>query len=413
MEMIIQPSETNRLGEYLNENLGRPWTHFRAAVAFVKSSGTRHIEETLRVFSMRSEVEIIVGIDHRGTSYQALDALLECVVPPGRVIVFHNRGSLTFHPKIFLFKSPESADVVVGSGNLTGGGLYGNYEAGLRLRLNLTDPTHAATLQRIEDALDQWADTTTGIARLLDRDLLAKLLARGYAPIEQVGGDQTDGGVEYGEVLPGQDDFLFASHPEPRPPTLSGRRRPVPEPGPNIFDDVIIHDPVPPEPIPGIADQPVPELPHPLTFVMTLQQTDAGVGQTTAGTAQRSPEIFIPLAARDLHPDFWQWPNGFVGDDAMPGKLDRNHIFMRLGDEVIEASLTYFPHRHDFRLRNSTLRNAGNIGDILRIERVVDPGEVGYEYDVAIVPQGDDAYEDYIEFCQERVRNSLKLYGYN
>ncbi len=30
-------------------------------------------------------------------------------------------------------------------------------------------------------------------------------------------------------------------------------------------------------------------------FVMTLQKTDVGRGQTTAGTSARSPEIFIPL----------------------------------------------------------------------------------------------------------------------
>ena len=412
MSFIFQPSENNRLGEYLNENLRLPWTHFRAAVAFVKSSGTSHIEEALRVFTTNGDIEFIVGIDHRGTSYEGLESLLASVAPGGRIIVFHNRGPLTFHPKIFLFKSPDLADVVVGSGNLTAGGLYGNYEAGLRLQLDLANPDHLTTLQSIEEVLDHWSDATLGTARLLDLDLLARLLDLGVTPMEQVPGFRPNRVVEddVGEAQEG-DDFPFASRGEPRAPRLPGRRQPAPEPVQGIFD-VVIHDPAPP-PGPNIVDQPVAEPAHLLTFVMTLQQTDAGVGQTTAGTSQRSPEIFIPLAARNQHPDFWQWPNGFVEDDLTPGKLDRNNILIQFGGEVIEASLTYFPHRHDFRLRNSTLRNAGNVGDILRIERAADSEVIGYEYNVAIVPQGEAAYEENIELCQERVRNSLKLYGYN
>ena len=37
-------------------------------------------------------------------------------------------------------------------------------------------------------------------------------------------------------------------------------------------------------------------------FLMTLQRTDVGVGQTTTGTSRRSPEIFVPLSARDAAP---------------------------------------------------------------------------------------------------------------
>ena len=73
---------------------------------------------------------------------------------------------------------------------------------------------------------------------------------------------------------------------------------------------------------------------------MTLQKTDVGTGQTTPGTSRRSPEIFIPLVARDAEPDFWGWDELFVDDPNKLGKKDRNNVKMRLGGEVISIILS-------------------------------------------------------------------------
>ena len=137
MEFIHQPAPANRLGDYLKANLSTsgPWTQFRAAVAFTKRSGTKHIAPSLSAFAKVNQVEIIVGIDHRGTSLEGLSDLVEAVGSCGRLIVFHNRLPFTFHPKIYLFKSATAAEVILGSGNLTEGGLFTNYEAAFRFRL--------------------------------------------------------------------------------------------------------------------------------------------------------------------------------------------------------------------------------------------------------------------------------------
>ena len=156
MKFIHQPSDGNRLLDYLNEGLAGSWTYFRAAIAFVKRSGTRHIEGNLASFARNHQVEIIAGIDHRGSSYEGLQSLLHAVSPGGKVIVFHNPQFRTFHPKVYLFKSSVAADLVVGSGNLTGGGLSSNYEASIRLRLNLTNPNEAAILECVEDVLGSY-----------------------------------------------------------------------------------------------------------------------------------------------------------------------------------------------------------------------------------------------------------------
>ena len=177
---------------------------FRAAVAFIKRSGVRHIAPVLADFARADHVEVIAGIDHRGTSFEGLQDLLNAVSPEGRIIIFHNRLPFTFHPKIYLFESPSAADLMVGSGNLTEGGLFTNYEAGLRVVLDLSDSKQAAILQSIEQVLDTWADPSAGTAYVLDDTFLTRLAALDLVPSEAVtdsepvGSERDDGKTDSG-----------------------------------------------------------------------------------------------------------------------------------------------------------------------------------------------------------------------
>jgi len=143
---------------------------------------------------------------------------------------------------------------------------------------------------------------------------------------------------------------------------------------------------------------------------MTLQRTDAGYGQVTPGTSRRSPEIFIPLAARNENPEFWGWPDLFTEDPSIPGKMDRSGVAMRVEGTVVTVNMMTWPVKRDFRLRSETLRSAGNVGDILKME-LSDPS-TGFEYDVEIVRQDSRDYERWLHRCVNAVRNSRKRYGY-
>ena len=387
MEFIHQPSPSGRIGDYLTDNLAEPWTSFRAAVAFVKRSGTRHIAPALAAFSRTSAVEIIAGIDHRGTSAEGLQDLLHAVSPAGRVIVFHNRLPFTFHPKIYLFKSDLAADVLVGSGNLTEGGLFTNYEAAVRVSLDMAEPRDAAVLRSVEQRLDAWADLSTGTARVLDNLLLARLTVAGLTPSE-ADAPAADGAERDDRVRSGHADHPFAARTEPRAPApaeRNGARR-----GPEAVAPFTVMDP--------------------RGFVMTLQQTDAGSGQTSPGTSRRSPELFVPLGARDAYPGFWGWPDAFREDPDKLGKRDRSGVRMRLGDDVILVNMMTWPDKHDFRLRSEALRSAGRVGDILRIEKA--GPAAGHDYDVEVIPQGTNEHAAHLLLCRHAVRNSEKRYGY-
>ena len=132
LSFIHQPYGNVRLGNFLSDNLqNTSWTTFRAAIAFVKGSGVQHIQNLLADFSRRATVKISIGIDQNGSSLEGIRGLLDAVSGHGEIYIFHNENQSTFHPKVYVFKNDTDAYVLIGSGNLTQGGLYTNYEASL------------------------------------------------------------------------------------------------------------------------------------------------------------------------------------------------------------------------------------------------------------------------------------------
>jgi HKD family nuclease len=172
MKLIAQPISGITLGETLIDALTGSTGQFsslRAAVAFVKSSGVQHIAGPLRNFAEKAEaVELIVGVDHKGTTSEGLDALLDAVGVKGQVFINHDENSyVTFHPKVFLLQGEHQSLLVVGSGNLTEGGLFTNDECGLVLELNPNSQDDAAILDQVNKALDAWRDEDSSTVALL------------------------------------------------------------------------------------------------------------------------------------------------------------------------------------------------------------------------------------------------------
>jgi len=402
-DLLHQPSGHLRLGDELLEQLQHDeWTEFRAAVAFVKSSGVKHIRQALAAFSERGLTRISVGVDLGGTSKEGLELLLGCVGAHGQVWVCHNENRSTFHPKVFLFKGDTHAQLIVGSGNISEGGLFTNYEVSLSVRLNLANAENQSIMLQTEELLDSWVDNVDGISKFLTLDLLSQLESNGYVLPESVTREvaetnsrrqtTTDDGADTEAI-----EQLFARVAVPRAPSI--HREVSEEPG-DVQVDVEIEIPEPVTPQEGIYRG----------FVMTLQRTDVGVGQVTRGTSRRSPEIFIPLAARAYDPEFWGWPYDFTPDQDKPGKMDRWAVNMRLGGSIIDVNMMTWPDKYDFRLRSEELRSAGNVGDIIRIERA--NGADGFQYYVEIIPSGTSLHEQYLALCVNSVLNSYRVWGY-
>lgn len=417
LSLISQPDDVFRLGDYLNSHLKQPdWTEFRAAIAFIKQSGVRHISDALAEFSHRAAVRISVGIDLANTSKEGLSGLLECVEGRGGVWIFHNENASTFHPKVYLFKGKDRADLVVGSGNLTEGGLFTNYEASLSVSLDLTLEADRELLAQVETALDRWSDPSQGIVLQLTNELIERLAGNGDIPTEEEA-REIQAKIRQAKKPPDRKEreSLFGRVPVQQAPSVpkqpksafaAGGKSVTGQPESNVQ-----------LPLPATGAAPLTAGVH-RGFLMVLQNTDVGVGQTTAGTSKRSPEIFIPVEAvrpvkarkvQVCDPEFWGWEHLFVDDPSLSGKKDRR-LRLRHGANTLDAVLWYNPDKKDYRLRNNTLRNAGNVRDIIQLERG-EPGS-GYDYSVTILRKGTPAHDNALKLCVNRPQSSQKRWGY-
>src|SRR5687767_6811377 len=101
------------------------------AVAFLKHSGLRSIESRLEAFLQRGgTLRLLVGTDFFLTEAQALRDLdrLAKIYPKLEWRLVEQSNTSTFHPKYYRFQDAANAWLMIGSANLTGGGLESNIE---------------------------------------------------------------------------------------------------------------------------------------------------------------------------------------------------------------------------------------------------------------------------------------------
>lgn len=105
------------------------------SVAFARSHGVGFFVDELT--SNAKNVECFVGIRNDITSYQALEILLRAGVK--LFVVDTGSRTVIFHPKIYLSRTGDDGRAVVGSSNLTFGGMRNNIEASTVLELHGND----------------------------------------------------------------------------------------------------------------------------------------------------------------------------------------------------------------------------------------------------------------------------------
>lgn len=128
----------------------------KIAVAFLRKTGIEIIQNALdyALTKNSANIEFIVGLDFKTTDYQALVALSEIKTAYKGFSYYcfgdkrDNFNDLVFHPKIYLFDNLNQKDPkytsIIGSSNLTGGGLSGNFEVNSIFRE--TDPKYYSQL---------------------------------------------------------------------------------------------------------------------------------------------------------------------------------------------------------------------------------------------------------------------------
>lgn len=127
MALINQPFD-GQLGDILIEKLQEQYRHLTIIVAFAKNSGVLRIKPALERFRANGgTIDVFVGVDIQGTSYEALQNLMQLC---NSLYVVHSENSVTtFHSKVYLLENDNHVWIAVGSNNLTGGGLWTNFES--------------------------------------------------------------------------------------------------------------------------------------------------------------------------------------------------------------------------------------------------------------------------------------------
>ncbi len=141
------------IGNVINQELSKANTT-QIAVAFLKYSGIKVIEDSLRQsLDNGGSIELIVGLDFRTTDPRSIHYFINLKKEYSKVKFYcfgdkgENKTAIFFHPKIYLFEKRQEMTGIVGSTNLTKGGLISNFEVNTIFKE--TKPLYFSQLQAI------------------------------------------------------------------------------------------------------------------------------------------------------------------------------------------------------------------------------------------------------------------------
>lgn len=184
MSIINQPFQ-GQLGDILKAELLKGYESFTIFSAFAKNSGVLRLKESIGAFKAAGGyVKAFIGIDLDGTSYEAL---LNLFTLCSELYVIHSENfSTTYHSKIYLLESSSKAWCAIGSNNLTGGGLWTNFES-CSIQ-NFSIPAESCELENIYSVIEKYTDqdylcstkisSIDDINALLDANYITKEIAQ-------------------------------------------------------------------------------------------------------------------------------------------------------------------------------------------------------------------------------------------
>ena len=177
MAIINQPFQ-GQLGNILKEETAKEYNSFTIFSAFAKNSGVLRLKESFESFRLKGgKIKAFIGIDLDGTSYEAL---LNLFYLCDELYVVHSENfATTYHSKIYLLESSKKAWCAVGSNNLTGGGLWTNFESCIIQCFQL--PEELPELENLHAVIARYEDDEYSCSmEVTSADDIENLLENGY-----------------------------------------------------------------------------------------------------------------------------------------------------------------------------------------------------------------------------------------
>ncbi|MGA2270502.1 MAG: phospholipase D family protein [Bryobacteraceae bacterium] len=372
IEFLTQPEA--RVGDLIHSSIGsygppqelvivsafaslRTVLRFKPKVAEVKAAG--------------GAVRLVLGVDLGGTSKEVLKEVASWQVP---VMIVKNRMiGITFHPKLYLMRWPNRAEIIVGSNNFTEGGLYRNYEASSRTVYAL--PDEQAALDKASSELKRFLQPTGPTATLLSPVYLNTLLALPDIPSEAVARRARAEGI-------------------PRKPASA----------------VFGYESIPPAP--GIKEGALPQAANASLPATKSAGADSFAIQVRA---HHNGEIFLSVTAALQNPAFFKWP--FNGQTT-PKKSGNPSYPQITPDPVVDIvvygaapeplktlsayplNTVYYETKSEIRITASPLV-AVMPDDSVMIMRRSEAAD--RDYDIVIHRPDSPNYEHWLEICDQKM----------
>jgi len=182
-------ADTSVAKELIKQFNSKRYDAFTCLVAFASYGGISALTPYIIAEKERGvTVKVILGIDQKGTSKEALEEVLSWGVESK---IYHTQSVNIFHPKIYLFENTDIFTLIVGSNNLTTMGLVKNIECSLLIKD--TKGEHSVH----NDFYVYWKSILDGVDDNLmpiTQDLIDRLYSEKLVPTELERTDMYDNG---------------------------------------------------------------------------------------------------------------------------------------------------------------------------------------------------------------------------
>ena len=142
--MLIQiiDNHSKELISILNHTIEKS-NDIRMAVAFVSRQGLSLIDSSMNyICSKKANLEFLIGLDMRTTEPEALKYIYNLSKSHNNITLYCYSSieqSSIYHPKLYILKGPKTITSIIGSSNLTAGGLKKNIEVNMVVTIDEQD----------------------------------------------------------------------------------------------------------------------------------------------------------------------------------------------------------------------------------------------------------------------------------
>lgn len=179
----FEAASDNSVGNRLVQLLADKKFHtFTGISAFASQAGIRGLSKYINAAKKHLDIiTIVTGVDQKGTSKEALEALLQLEI---NCYVFFQPAITIFHPKIYLFEGKEKTELIIGSSNLTSQGLFTNVEASLLISIDNGEESDRKIVEQLKGYFKGLFDFTDPNLKRLSKKIIQDLVKAKVVPTE-------------------------------------------------------------------------------------------------------------------------------------------------------------------------------------------------------------------------------------